>query len=93
MTKEKIIEVFDKYKFEMMHHISMIPYSSKNQIADELLALIEQEKKEQAKEIFRAIRGCEHHSVLRQEEHSEWWESVWTASELIPIAKEYGVEL
>lgn len=90
MTREKIIEIVNDC---VQYNANQGTWAIDNRFADTLLSEFEQEKKEQAKEIFRAIRGCEHHSVLRQEEHSEWWESVWTASELIPIAKEYGVEL
>ena len=93
MTKQEIIDTLWHLSFQFDGDKAVIDKHTIGTIADTLLAEFEQEKKEQAKEIFRAIRGCEHHSVLRQEEHSEWWESVWTASELIPIAKEYGVEL
>ena len=76
MTKQEIIDVlFDKF---------ICDGSNFGQIADTLLAKIEQEKKEQAREIFEKLYPCISRGAVTY--------TIW-AKDIEEITKEYGVEL
>lgn len=60
MTKEKIIDMIDKtqgfYEVFRKRGVYIIEENKIDEFADELLALIEKEKKEQAREILQDLK-------------------------------------
>lgn len=80
MTKEKIIETVNAH---VQYNANQGTWSIDNRFADKLLALIEQEKKEVVREIYKNfVQGF-----------FEWDEEGFEGEFKEYIAKEYGVEL
>ena len=96
MTKEKIIELLNKsYIMRLKKYID-----SDDDFYDELSALIEQEKKEQAKEIFKKLHnhyieltayGCD------STQHTGYYDYKMRVGDVVDdiesLAKEYAVDL
>ena len=86
MTKQEIIKILKQKQTRGRYNVPFIPCAECDEIADTLLAKIEQEKKEQAKEILKD---------LYDEAISQQGEVVELTAYYIKntLAKEYGVEL
>lgn len=80
MTKEKIIETVNAH---VQYNANQGTWSIDNRFADELLALMEQEKKEIAREILNDLKG-----LLEGYIHTEDNVSLYEY-----YCKKYGVEL
>lgn len=80
MTKEKIIEIVNAC---VQYNANQGTWSIDNRFADELLALMEQEKKEIAREILNDLKG-----LLEGYIHTEDNISLYEY-----YCKKYGVEL
>ena len=87
MTKEKIIETMQKHWHQDGYYTASFDGDG---CADELLALVEQAKREQAREIFAKVFNNTECEDLGENCGPGWIHSVYEAQE---IAKEYGVEL
>lgn len=79
MTKEKIIEIVNAC---VQYNANQGTWSIDNRFADELLALMEQEKREVAREIFEKLLNVK----IQQG-------PIYVSKNFVDLAKEYGVEL
>lgn len=88
MTREKIIETVNAH---VQYNANQGTWSIDNRFADELLALMEQEKKEQAKEILLEFKN-----VLGISEYCHYLpngDGYKVECKINKLSKEYGVEL
>lgn len=85
ITKEKIIEIVNAC---VQYNANQGTWSIDNRFADELLALIEQDKKAQAKEIFDKVLN---YGEIAFGDHTIGLQQIGDCVE--KLAKEYEVEL